>query len=89
MGSQENGGWEAPDNFDDVLLRVTEEKERIVLTRHGEPVGVMVPVEEVALLDALDTARDTEEAQAALEEWERTGKHLVSWEQIKSDLKLC
>ena len=34
---------EATESFDDLVARATEQKERVVLTRHGKPVAALVP----------------------------------------------
>ena len=36
----------------DVVAHVHIRRERIVLTRHGRPVGAIVPIEDLELLDA-------------------------------------
>jgi prevent-host-death family protein len=41
-----------------VLRHVAVRRERIVLTRHGHPIGAIVPMEDLELLRSLDTGND-------------------------------
>ena len=60
---------EARDSFATVVNRAAYSKERVVLTRHGRALVAVVPIEDVALLEALETSRDDEEARAAVVAW--------------------
>lgn len=42
----------------DVLAHVAIRRERIVLTRHGQNLGAIVPLEDLERLHALDAAED-------------------------------
>ena len=54
--------------------RVEHDKERVVLTRGGEPVAALVPFEDIALLEAIEDEQDIADAHAALAEWEAAGR---------------
>ncbi len=72
--------------FADALNRVAYGRERIVLHRRGKNVAAMVPVEDLALLEELETRVDLEEARAALAEARKKGT--ISWEKLKAKLGL-
>jgi prevent-host-death family protein len=78
----------AHEDFSDTLDRVAKERERIVLHRGGKDVAVLVPLEDLALLEELEDRLDAEDFRAAKEEWEREGRKTVPWEKIKADLGL-
>ena len=73
-------------DFDDLLDRVANEGERIVLHRRGKNVAAIVPLEDFAFLEELEDRMDLEEARAALEEAKKKGT--IPWEKIKADLGL-
>src|SRR3989304_3116964 len=73
-------------DFADALNRVAYGRERIVLHRRGKNVAAMVPVEDLALLEELETRLDLEEARAALAEARKKGT--ISWEKLKAELGL-
>jgi antitoxin (DNA-binding transcriptional repressor) of toxin-antitoxin stability system len=58
--------------------RVEFSHERIILTRDGKPVAAMVPLADVAALEAIEDAADSAAAAAALAEWETVGRPLGS-----------
>jgi antitoxin (DNA-binding transcriptional repressor) of toxin-antitoxin stability system len=58
--------------------RVALSHERIILTRDGKPVAAMVPLADVAALEAIEDAADAEAAAAALAEWKAAGRPLGS-----------
>ena len=72
--------------FADALNRVAYGRERIVLHRRGKNVAAMVPVEDLALLEELETRLDLEEARGALAEARKKGT--ISWEKLKAELGL-
>ncbi|MFL6233362.1 MAG: type II toxin-antitoxin system prevent-host-death family antitoxin [Thermoanaerobaculia bacterium] len=73
-------------NNPDLVRRVAEQKERVVVTYEGREVGALVPIEDLALLREIEDRSDLAEAREALAEIEREGT--ISWEQVKADLKL-
>lgn len=62
----------------DVLAHVNVRRERIVLTRHGRPIGAIVPMEDVERLDALESG----EADRA----STMTAYRVSWERVTRGL---
>lgn len=58
--------------------------ERVLLSRHGKAVAVVVSVEDLALLKAIEDRGDARAARAALDDAEKNGT--VPWEQVKADL---
>ena len=72
--------------FSDVIDRVEESKERMIITRHNKPVAALVPVDDAALLEKLEDDLDLLEAMQAIEDYELSGG--VSLRQLKVDLAL-
>lgn len=58
--------------------RVELSHERVILTRNGKPVAAMVPLADVAALEAIEDAADAAAVAAALTEWEAAGRPLGS-----------
>ena len=76
----------ARQHFSDLINRVAYGKDRIVLTRRSRPLAVVVPIEDVALLETLEDRGDLKAARAALREVRRKGT--IPWTRIKEDLDL-
>jgi prevent-host-death family protein len=57
--------------------------ERIAINRHGKRVAVLVPVNDLELLEALENAEDLKRAKKALKE-----KGSIPWTQAKKKLGL-
>lgn len=64
---------EAHEQFSELLRRVAAGKERIVLTRAGEELVAVIPIEDLALVEALEERADIEDARAALREAQESG----------------
>jgi prevent-host-death family protein len=77
---------EVRDGFADVINRVAYRGERIVVHRRGKDVVALVPVGDVALLQALEDHIDIEEARKALAEAKAKGT--ADWESLKAELGL-
>ncbi|MBI3457304.1 MAG: type II toxin-antitoxin system Phd/YefM family antitoxin [Candidatus Rokubacteria bacterium] len=71
------------ENLGDVLNRVGYRKERIVVERHGKPAAAVVPIEDLALLEALENRLDLDAARQALAE-----PGTIPWEEVKATLGL-
>ena len=67
----------------DALNKVAYAGERIAIKRHGKPVAVLVPVEDVELLEALEDRIDVALAKKALKE-----KGSIPWAKAKKELGL-
>lgn len=74
------------DDFAEVVNRVAYRGERIVINRRGKDIVAMVPVEDVAMLEALEDRVDIAQARKALAEAKAKGT--VHWDDLKSELGL-
>ncbi|HEX3654188.1 MAG TPA: type II toxin-antitoxin system Phd/YefM family antitoxin [Pirellulales bacterium] len=70
-------------DFSDALNTVAYSGERIVISRHGKRVAVLVPVDDLDLLEALEDQMDLALAKQALKE-----KKSIPWAQLKKKLGL-
>ena len=77
---------EAQEKFSELLRRVAAEKERIVLTRAGEELVAVVPIEDLALMEAAEDRADIEDAREALREAREEGT--TSLADLKAELGL-
>jgi prevent-host-death family protein len=59
---------EARDRLAEVVNQVAYGKEWVTITRRGKPLAVLVPLEDAALIRALEDKIDLEEAEKALAE---------------------
>lgn len=75
---------EARDKLAELVNRVAFGRERVTITRRGKALAVLVPVEDVEALEALEDRIDLREAKKAMAE---PGDN-IPWEQIKKDLGL-
>ena len=64
---------EASENFPDLVRRVSQEKERLLVTGEGEQVVAIIPIEDLELVEAIEDRIDIKEARAALLEAEEKG----------------
>ena len=76
---------EARNRLSDVINRAAYGKERVVLTRREKELVVIVPLEDIRLLEALEARLDLEDARAALAEVREEGS--IAWEEVKAGLK--
>lgn len=76
----------ARQHFSDLINRVAYGKDRVVLTRRNRPLAVVIPFEDMALLEEIEDREDLKAARAALREIKRTGT--IPWRQIKKELGL-
>jgi prevent-host-death family protein len=81
---------EARSHFSTLINRVAFGKERMVLTRRGEELAAVVPVEDLRLLERLferlEDQLDLDDARDALREAEQGGT--ISLAALKSELGL-
>ena len=70
-------------DFSDALNTVAFSGERIIISRHGKQVAVLVSVDDLAMLQALEDQMDVTLAKKALKE-----KKSIPWAQVKKKLKL-
>jgi prevent-host-death family protein len=64
---------EAGDNLSDLVDRVANGRERIILTRAGKELVAIVPVEDLELMESLEERLDIEDARAARREAQEKG----------------
>ena len=70
----------------DALARVSQGKERIVLQSEGKDVAVLVPLDDLPLIEELEDRLDIEAAEAAEAEAEARGEAPVPWEDACKQL---
>ncbi|MFH1060703.1 MAG: type II toxin-antitoxin system Phd/YefM family antitoxin [Pseudomonadota bacterium] len=73
---------QARDRLSEVVNQVAYGKERVTLTRRGKALAVIVPLEDLELLQALEDKIDLEEARKALAE---PGEN-ITLDQLKAEL---
>jgi prevent-host-death family protein len=77
---------EAQEQFSELLRRVASGKERIVLTRAGEELVAVIPIEDLALVESLEDRADIEDAREALREAREKGTTPLA--DLKAELGL-
>lgn len=75
---------DAKEQFTDLVNRVAHNKERVILTRRGKDIAVIVPVEDFKYLQESQDKHDLREAIDSLKEARSTGT--VSLEQLKEEI---
>ncbi len=76
----------ARQNFSELINRVAYAKDRVLLSRRNRPLVAIVPIEDIALLEAIEDREDLKAARAAIREAKR--KDPKSWKQLKKELRL-
>jgi prevent-host-death family protein len=71
-------------HFADIVSRAEYAGERTVVHRRNKPVAVVVPIEDLELLERFEDELDLRDALEAMKE---PGPR-IPWEQIKKELKL-
>jgi len=79
---------EVRNDFSGTLARVAKRRNRIVLQEHGKDVAVLVPMEDLKLLEELEDKLDVLDALRAEAEAAANGEKPISWNQAKKDLGL-
>jgi prevent-host-death family protein len=72
----------AREAFSELVNRSAFGKERIVLTRRGKGVAAIVPLEDLALVEAAEDRQDAEEIRRRVKEWERGGRKTVALDEV-------
>ncbi len=79
---------DARSKWRDVLDKVFSRTADVVIERNGQPVAVLIPVEDYeALRDELDDLRAARQAGAIYEEWRRDPSTARPLEDVEADLK--
>lgn len=73
---------EASQHFSDLIKSTTTQKQRTLITQRGHKVAVLLPIEDLALLQKLEDMLDYQEAIEALDE---PGDN-ISLEELKKEL---
>ena len=73
---------ELRDESSDVFGRVTYGKERVVVTKHGRPIAVLMPLEDLELIETLEDQVDAQAIIDARNDPENAGES-VSWRELK------
>ncbi len=71
-----------------VLERLAGRRERIVLTFGGKDAAVLVPIEDLALLEMLEDQRDAQQARDSEVEAASEGEAPLAWGELKRTLGL-
>ena len=74
---------EARKAFSDALNRVAYGGERIIVHRRGKDVAVLIPLEDLELLERIEDRIDLAEAREALKE-----PSSIPWKKVKKELGL-
>lgn len=64
---------DAKEEFSELVNRCAHNKERIILTRRGKDIAVLIPIEDLQLIEASQNKNDLEEAIEALKEARNQG----------------
>jgi prevent-host-death family protein len=71
------------ESISDAMNTVAYTGQRITIRRHGKPVAVLVPVEDAAMLEAMEDRFDLAAAKKALKE-----KGNIPWAEVKKRMGL-
>ena len=74
--------------FSETINRVAYGRERIVLHRRGKSLAALIPVEDLALLEALEDRLDVEDSERILAEAKIKHEKPIAWEKAKKKLGL-
>ena len=77
---------ELRESFSEAINRAAFGKGRVLLTRRGKRLAGIVPLEDIQMLEAIDSKKDIEDAKKALKEAARKGT--VSLARLKKELGL-
>jgi prevent-host-death family protein len=77
---------EIRNNLADSLNRVAYQGERIILERRGKAFAAIVPMDDLALLEAVEDREDVKAARKVLAEMKRKGARPIPWEKVKREL---
>lgn len=75
---------DAKEEFSELVNRVSHYKERIILTRRGKEIAVIIPIEDLALLQSSQDKSDLNDAIEALKE--TRSHHPITLEELKEKI---
>ena len=76
---------DAREHFSELINRTSYGKERVLLTRRGKGVAVLIPLEDLRLLEEMEDQLDLLDAKKALREAKKEGT--ISLDKFKKELK--
>ena len=76
---------DAREHFSELINRTSYGKERVLLTRRGKGVAVLIPLEDLRLLEEMEDQLDLLDAKKALREAKEEGT--ISLDKFKKELK--
>jgi len=75
---------DAKEQFTDLINRVVHGKERVIITRRGQEIAAIIPLEDLMLLQEAQDKHDLREAIDALKEVRNVGT--MTLDQLKEDI---
>ena len=75
---------DAKEQFTDLINRVVHSKERVILTRRGQEIAAIIPLEDLMLLQEAQDRHDLREAIDALKEVRNVGT--MTLDQLREDI---
>lgn len=75
---------DAKEQFTDLINRVAHSKERVILTRRGKEIAVLIPLEDFKLLQESQDKHDLREAIDSLKEVRSLGS--ISLDELKEEI---
>lgn len=75
---------DAKEEFSELLNRVAHNRERIIITRRGKEIAVLIPIEDMQLLQDSQNKNDLQDATDALKEARHQGT--ITLEELKEEL---
>ncbi len=79
---------EIRNNLADALNRVIYTGERVILERRGKPAAVIVSLDDLAMLEAIEDGEDVKAAKRAIAKMKRKGEKPIPYAQVKKQLGL-
>lgn len=75
---------DAKETFSDLIVRVSHQKERIILTRRGHSIAALISIED---FERLESFRDKNDLEAAIEALKEAREHgFISLADLKQEL---
>ena len=75
---------EAKEDFSELVNRVAHNRDRVIITRRGKEIAVLIPIEDLQLLQTQQDKRDLAEAVEALKETREHGTITLS--ELKEEI---
>lgn len=75
-----------PRGAEALVRHVKDSKDRVLLTQDGQPMAVLVPVEDMEYLEAMEDERDSRIVREAMAAYERGELETIPFKQILEEL---